>query len=98
MDGMETKVDLNVLPLGSYDLLIGMDWLEKHAVVVNCRNKTFDCLDELGQGKTIKGIPHGVSVRKIYSLQLKINARKGCEIYVVHINENQDKVVKNIVD
>lgn len=22
--------DLNVLPLGSYDILIGMDWLEKH--------------------------------------------------------------------
>jgi hypothetical protein len=39
----------------------------------------------LGQGKTIKGIPHGVSVRHIFSLQLKINARKGCEIYVVHI-------------
>jgi hypothetical protein len=36
MDVMETKVYLNVLPLGSYDLLIGMDWLEKHAVVVNC--------------------------------------------------------------
>jgi hypothetical protein len=34
MDGMETRVDLNILPLGSYDLLIGMDWIEKHATVV----------------------------------------------------------------
>jgi hypothetical protein len=55
MDGMEAKVDLNVLPLESYDLIIGMDWLEKHVNVVNCENKTFDCLVELGQGKTIKG-------------------------------------------
>jgi hypothetical protein len=30
MDGMETNVDLNIFPLGYYDLLIGMEWLEKH--------------------------------------------------------------------
>ena len=30
MIGLVTCVDLNVLPLGSYDVLIGMDWLEAH--------------------------------------------------------------------
>jgi hypothetical protein len=30
MNGLSTKVDLNILPLGSYDYLIGMDWLDKH--------------------------------------------------------------------
>ena len=33
MDHFETAVKLNVLPLGSYDLLIGMDWLEQHRVI-----------------------------------------------------------------
>eukprot|EP00253_Pinus_taeda_P003379 PITA_03379 len=28
--GQPVTADLNVLPLGSYDILIGMDWLEKH--------------------------------------------------------------------
>ena len=28
MDQFETFVKLNVLPLGSYDILISMDWLE----------------------------------------------------------------------
>ena len=32
MNGLVTCVDLNVLPLGSYDVLIGMDWLEAHRV------------------------------------------------------------------
>ena len=36
MDDFKTTVKLNVLPLGSYDLLIGMDWLEQHKVVLNC--------------------------------------------------------------
>ena len=35
MNWFETKVKLNVLPLGSYDVLIGMDWLEKHQVILN---------------------------------------------------------------
>ena len=36
MQDLITKVYLNVLPLGCYDVLIGMDWLEKHKVVLNC--------------------------------------------------------------
>ena len=45
MDQFETSVKLNVLPLGSYDMLIGMDWLKKHRVVLNCFDKTFTCVN-----------------------------------------------------
>ena len=34
MDQFETVVKLNVLPLGSYGLLIGMDWLEQHRLIL----------------------------------------------------------------
>ena len=33
MDEFKTTSKLNVLPLGSYDLMIGMDWLEQHKAV-----------------------------------------------------------------
>ena len=36
MDGLITCVDLNVLPLGSYNVLIGIDWLEAHRVKLDC--------------------------------------------------------------
>ena len=35
--------NVNILPFGSYDLLIGMDWLDEHKVVLNCFDKTFTC-------------------------------------------------------
>ena len=41
MNGLISCVDLNVLPLGSYDILIGMHWLEDHRVKLNCYNKDF---------------------------------------------------------
>ena len=46
MNGLVTCVDLNVLPLGAYDVLIGMDWLESHRLKLDCYNKTFECMDE----------------------------------------------------
>jgi hypothetical protein len=30
MNGIPTQTILNILPLGSYDLLIGMDWMDAH--------------------------------------------------------------------
>ena len=28
LNGFPTRLNLNILPIGSYDILIGMDWLE----------------------------------------------------------------------
>ena len=54
MDVLVTCVDLNVLLLGSYDL-IGMDWLEAHRVKLDCYNKTFECMDEKENLRVVKG-------------------------------------------
>jgi hypothetical protein len=49
MNGLNTKADLNILPLGSYDCLIGMDWLDQHHTLLYCHNKAFTFLDEEGK-------------------------------------------------
>jgi hypothetical protein len=49
LNGVNTIVDMNIIPLGSYDILIGMDWLEKHHALLDCHNKKFTCLDEEGK-------------------------------------------------
>jgi hypothetical protein len=36
MNGLSTREDLNIIPLGSYDYLIGMDWLDQHHDVLDC--------------------------------------------------------------
>ena len=41
MNGWATCVDRNILPLSSYDVLIGMDLLEAHRVNLDCYHKTF---------------------------------------------------------
>ena len=68
MNGLNTKVDVNVIPLGSYDCLIGMDWLGKHHVVLYYYNKTITCLDEEWKQGKIQGIPRVVAIREISAM------------------------------
>jgi hypothetical protein len=72
LNGVNTSIDLNIIQLGSYVILIGMDYLDKHHDVLDCHNKTFTCLDGNGKQKTVKGVPRAISIRDISALQLKI--------------------------
>jgi hypothetical protein len=78
---------MNIFPIGSYDVLIGMELLDLHYDVLYCHNKTFTCLDDDENERTIKGIPRSIFVRQISNLQLKKCFRKGCQLYVAHVVE-----------
>jgi hypothetical protein len=98
MNGLNTREDLNILPLGSYDCLIGMDWLDQHHAILDCNNKTFTCLDEEGNLKKVQGIPRAVTIREISALQLKKCYRKGCQTFATHMEETPKDKVPNLED
>ena len=77
MDGLVTYANMNVLPLGSYDILIGMDWLEAHMVNIDCHNKNSKLIDEEGKLRVVRGIPKLIFVRKISTMHLKNFCREG---------------------
>ena len=86
-NGWVTCVDRNVLPLGSYDVLSGMDWLESHRVKLDCYNKTFESMDQEGNPIVVRGIPKVIYMRQISVMQLKKFCRKGCQLYAPNILE-----------
>jgi hypothetical protein len=71
MNGLNTRGDLNILPLGSYDCLIGMDWLDQHHSILDYCNKEFTFLDEEGNQRTVQAIPRVVTIIEISAMQLK---------------------------
>ena len=74
-----------MLPLGSYDLLIGMDWLDAHKTKLDCYNKTLECEDEEGRKINLQGIQNPVSVRQISNIQVKKYCRKGYPLYAIQV-------------
>ena len=87
LNGFLTKVNLNILPLGSYDILIGMDWLEQHHVTLDCLHKSILCTDSQWNQVKVQGIPKKVSLRQISALQAKKCVRKGCKLFAVDIRD-----------
>ena len=79
MDGLVTCADKNVLPLGSYDIA--------HIANLDCYNKTFECLDEKGNLRVVKGFPKVISRRKSSAMQLKKFYGNGCRVYATHVLE-----------
>jgi hypothetical protein len=72
-----TSANLYVTILGSYDIVIRMDWLESHDVILNCNTRRLSLTDDLGQSRVIVGRNEGVSLRFISSLQLQKIMPKG---------------------
>jgi hypothetical protein len=98
MNGLRMKAELNILTLGSYDFLIGMDWLDQHHAILDCCNKAFTFLDEEGNQKIVQGIPRVVVIREILAMQLKKCYRKGCQLFASHVEETPKDKVSNIGD
>ena len=55
LNGMSTLAHLNVLSLGSYNMLLGMDWLYLHEAKVDCYEKEIESLDDNGEQRTLQG-------------------------------------------
>ena len=85
LDGQNTKTNLNILPLGSYDVIIGMDWLEKHKAFLDCYTKRLNYKDDYDTTRTTQGIPKAISVRQVREMKLKKCIRKGCQFYSIQV-------------
>ena len=87
MDGLVTWVYLNVLPLGSYEIVIKNDFSKAHRENIDCYNKTFECLDEEGNLRVVKGFPKVNLGRMSSTMQLEKFYGKGRRVYVAHVLE-----------
>jgi hypothetical protein len=95
LDGLQTTRVLNILPLGSYDVLLSMDLLATHEAKLNCYEKNLECEDEKGNARILQGIQKPVFVRQISALQLKKFSRKRCPLYAIQMsNSTKSKEIK----
>jgi hypothetical protein len=88
------KTNLNILPLRSYDVIIGMDWLENHKAVLDCYAKSLKYKEENDITRTTQGIQKSILVRQVTTMQFKKCTRKGCQVYAIQVTnllEKEDK-------
>lgn len=87
MKEFTTLVNLRVISLGTYDIILVMDWLNRHQAVINCSSKVIHCIDDFGSPKFISRIKRPISIRTISAKQLQRCLRKGCKLFAVAVND-----------
>jgi hypothetical protein len=85
-----TRLKVYVTALRTYDLIVGMDWLEAHRSMVDCFAKRVLCVDNEGRPVEIHNVRRKVSLHFISTMKVKRCMRQGCRLYVVEaVNERK---------
>lgn len=91
LDGMPTASHLNILPLGSYSMILGMELLYLHRTKIDFYEKTIECLNDNGELIVLQGKKKSTSVRMVITMQAKDSHRKGFIQFTIHISSDKVK-------
>lgn len=84
-------MNLYSMTIWTYDLIVGMDWLESHRAIVDCYNKTILLKNDQGETTVIEGIKRDVTLCLISTKKVNKCMRKGCKIYAVEMVRADEK-------
>nr|GFA63988.1 putative reverse transcriptase domain-containing protein [Tanacetum cinerariifolium] len=84
------EFDLMPIELGTFDVIIGMDWLVKHDAVIVCGEKVF-CIPYGNKTLTVKS-DKGMSRLKVIScIKACKYIERGCHLFLAHVTEKKSK-------
>ncbi|KAI3683189.1 hypothetical protein L1987_83689 [Smallanthus sonchifolius] len=81
--------DLLPVNLGSFDVVIGMDWLSKNHVEIVCFEKIVHIPLPNGEVLSIQGEKSGVTLRMINCMKARKYLRKGYCVFLAHVVEKK---------
>ena len=77
--------DLIELSFREFDVILGMDWLSRHLVVVNCSMKRVTLRTPSGEEVTFIGESSNHLSNVIFVTTTRTMVRKGCKAYLVYV-------------
>nr|GEV02893.1 hypothetical protein [Tanacetum cinerariifolium] len=84
------KIDLMPIELGTFDVIIDMDWLVKHDAVIVCGEKVIRI--PYGNKMLIVKSDKGVSRLKVIScIKARKYVERGCHLFLAHVTEKKLK-------
>ena len=87
LPNFQTEVNLYIAPLGSYDVILGINWLSEHKALVNYQDKVVECRNDIGHSVILNGLKRPLELRHIFAMQFKKARKKGCQLYVAFVKD-----------
>ena len=79
--------DLMELPFGDFDLILGMDWLTKHKVTLDCAAKRMVLRTTENEEIMVIGERRDYLSNVVSALRAEKLIRKGCEAYLALVSQ-----------
>ena len=90
----ELKADLIILPFQEFDIILGIDWLTRHHVKVDCYTKEV-IIESPGQERVVfQGERKMIHSCLISAMSVFKMIRKGCEAYLAHVVDTNTSPTK----
>ncbi|GJX87672.1 putative reverse transcriptase domain-containing protein [Tanacetum coccineum] len=83
-------IDLMVIELGSFDIIIGMDWLSRYDAAILCGEKKVRIPLE-GKTLVIEGDRNNSRLKIVSCIKARKYIEKGCELFLAQVTEQESK-------
>ncbi|GJS61479.1 putative reverse transcriptase domain-containing protein [Tanacetum coccineum] len=83
-------IDLMVIELGSFDIIIGMDWLSRYDAAILCGEKKVRIPLE-GKTLVIEGNRNNSRLKIVSCIKTQKYVEKGCELFLAQVTEQESK-------
>ncbi|GJX36554.1 putative reverse transcriptase domain-containing protein [Tanacetum coccineum] len=84
------EVDLMPIELGTFDVIIGMDWLVKHDALIVCGKKEVH-IPVKGKMLVVKGNCDVSRLKVVSCIKARKYIERGCHLFVAHVTEKEPK-------
>ncbi|GJR41675.1 putative reverse transcriptase domain-containing protein [Tanacetum coccineum] len=83
-------IDLMVIELGSFDIIIGMDWLSRYDAAILCGEKKVR-IPLKGKTLVIEGDRNNSRLKIVSCIKAQKYIEKGCELFLAQVTEQESK-------
>ncbi|GKB46094.1 putative reverse transcriptase domain-containing protein [Tanacetum coccineum] len=83
-------IDLMVIELGSFDIIIGMDWLLRYDAAILCGEKKVR-ITLKGKTLVIEGDRNNSRLKIVSCIKVQKYIEKGCELFLAQVTEQESK-------
>ncbi|GKC98585.1 putative reverse transcriptase domain-containing protein [Tanacetum coccineum] len=84
------EIDLMPIELGTFDVIIGMDWLVKHDAVIVYGEKVVRILYE-NKTLIVEGDKGGSRLKVISCIKARKYVEQGCHLFLAHVTKKKSK-------
>ncbi|GKA30836.1 putative reverse transcriptase domain-containing protein [Tanacetum coccineum] len=84
------KINLMPIELGTFDVIIGMDWLVKHDVVIVCGGKVVR-IPYGNKTLVVEGDKGGSRLKIISCIKARKYVEQGCHLFLAHVTKKKSK-------